>query len=44
MFDLYWLRCEQDPATGTTAPRLLKLKQGLVGGVPRPVSVTLAMA
>ena len=44
MFDLYWLRCEPDPATGAVAPRLLKLKQGLVGGVPRPFPVTLAMA
>ena len=34
-FDLYWLRCTADPETGSTAPRMLRLKQSLrEGGVP----------
>ena len=39
------LRCEKDSETGVTAPRLLKLKQGLAeAGVLRPFPVTLAIA
>ena len=44
-FDLFWLRCERDPESGVTAPRLLMLKQSLATkGVPRPFPVTLAIA
>ena len=44
-FDLYWLRCTPDPETGSTAPRLLRLKQtSREAGIPRPVPLTISMA